>query len=108
MQKQIAALEQIIDWTPKAIQEYCKEITTYFVKTLSENGCEIEDSDTRANHLFGVKIPESIDKDALKETLLKNNVYVSFRGNYIRVSCHLFNTSDDLRVLSDCILNKSL
>lgn len=101
---QIAALQQIIDWTPKAIQEYCKEITTDFVKILSENGCEIENSDARTHHLFGVKIPESIDKEALKESLSKNNVFVSFRGNYIRVSCHLFNTSDNLKVLSDCIL----
>ena len=101
---QIAALQQIIDWTPKAIQEYCKEITTNFVKVLSENGCEIENPDARTHHLFGVKIPESIDKEALKKSLSKNNVFVSFRGNYIRVSCHLFNTTDNLKVLSDCIL----
>ena len=101
---QIAALQQIIDWTPKAIQEYCREITTNFVKVLSENGCEIENPDARTHHLFGVKIPESIDKEALKKSLSKNNVFVSFRGNYIRVSCHLFNTTDNLKVLSDCIL----
>jgi selenocysteine lyase/cysteine desulfurase len=104
IQMQIAALKQIIDWTPIAIQEYCKEITTDFVKVLSDNDCEIENSDVRAHHLFGVKIPERIDKEALKKTLSKNNVYVSFRGNYIRISCHLFNTSDNLKVVSDCIL----
>lgn len=108
VQMQIAALQQIIDWSPKAIQEYCKEITTDFVKVLSENGCKIEDSNARTHHLFGVKIPKKVNKEALKETLSKNNVFVSFRGNYIRVSCHLFNTSADLKVLSDCILNKIL
>jgi selenocysteine lyase/cysteine desulfurase len=101
---QIAALEQIIEWTPKAIQEYCKEITTTFVNVLSNKGCKIENSDARAHHLFGVEIPERINKTKLKETLSKNNVFVSFRGNYIRVSCHLFNTSNDLKALSDCIL----
>ncbi|WKD86331.1 putative cysteine desulfurase [Polaribacter huanghezhanensis] len=101
---QIAALEQIIEWTPKAIQEYCKGITSDFVDVLKEKGCIIENFDDRAHHLFGVEIPEKINKAKLKETLSKNNVFVSFRGNYIRVSCHLFNTSKDLKVLSDCIL----
>ena len=105
VQMQIAALEQIIKWTPRAIQEYCKEITTDFVEVLKENGCTIENSNNRAHHLFGIEIPEKIDKSKLKETLSKKNVFVSFRGNYIRVSCHLFNTSDDLKALSDCIIN---
>ncbi len=102
---QIAALQQIIEWTPKAIQEYCKEITFDFTKTVTENGCVIENSNARAHHLFGIQIPEKINKSTLKETLAKNNVFVSFRGNYIRVSCHLFNTSADLKALSDCILS---
>ncbi|WP_347173733.1 aminotransferase class V-fold PLP-dependent enzyme [Polaribacter uvawellassae] len=102
---QIAALQQIIEWTPKAIQDYCKEITSNFVELLKENGCIIENSDARAHHLFGVEIPIEIDKTALKEKLANNNVFVSFRGNYIRVSCHLFNTEEDLKVLSNCILS---
>ena len=102
---QIAALEQIIKWTPKAIQEYCKEITSSFVSELKENGCSIENSDNRAHHLFGVEISEKVNRIKLKETLSKNNVFVSFRGNYIRVSCHLFNTKNDLKALSDCIIS---
>jgi len=104
VQMQIAALEQIITWTPKAIQNYCKEITSGFAEILKENGCFIEDSNFRAHHLFGVKIPEQINKNQLKQSLAKNNIFVSFRGNYIRVSCHLFNTPKDLKMLSDCIL----
>ena len=96
---QIAALKQIIEWTPKAIQEYCKDISAEAVKELRKLGCKIEDDDKRTHHLFGIKLPENIDINTLKQDLASNNIYVSFRGKYIRISCHLFNTLKDLNAL---------
>ncbi|MBQ0788483.1 MAG: aminotransferase class V-fold PLP-dependent enzyme [Oceanihabitans sp.] len=96
---QIAALQQILEWTPKAIQAYCKTISAEAVKELKALGCEIEDDNYRTHHLFGIKLPKNIDLDTLKKELSSNNVFVSFRGNYIRISCHLFNTSQDFKQL---------
>lgn len=104
---QIAALKQILEWTPKAIQEYCKSISAEAVKELKTLGCQIEEDNYRSHHLFGIKLPENLDIKALKQDLSNNNVFVSFRGSYIRVSCHLFNTSDDFKPLISC-LNKFL
>jgi selenocysteine lyase/cysteine desulfurase len=100
---QIAALKQVIEWTPKAIQAYCKEISTEAVKELKALGCEIEDDNYRTHHLFGIKLPESIDIDALKKDLFSKNIFVSFRGNYIRISCHLYNTAEDFKPLITCL-----
>ena len=49
--------------------------------------------------LFGIKIPEHIHVDYLKSVLKANNIYVSFRGKYMRVSCHIFNDVLDFEKL---------
>ncbi|WP_339883606.1 aminotransferase class V-fold PLP-dependent enzyme [Polaribacter vadi] len=101
---QIAALEQVLQWTPKAIQEYCKDITSETVITLKEKGCFIENDAFRTHHLFGVELPKQMDIDVLKSTLKEANIFISFRGNYIRLSCHLYNTKNDFKKLTDCII----
>ena len=100
---QIEALKQIISWTPKAIQDYCKTISTKAVNDLRRLGCIIEDDAYRSHHLFGIKLPEDLDIKALKDGLSEKNVFVSFRGNYIRISCHLFNTPEDFNPLIACL-----
>jgi selenocysteine lyase/cysteine desulfurase len=102
---QIAALKQVLIWTPKAIQEYCEEITSEAVMLLKENGCFIEEEDFRTHHLFGVMLPERLDLTKLKTLLLEAHIFISFRGNYIRLSCHVYNTKEDFKKLTNCILS---
>ncbi len=99
---QIAALKQVIEWTPIAIQEYCKAISSEAVLELKALGCNIEDDRYRTHHLFGIKLPDNLDIKVLKAALADHNIFVSFRGNYIRISCHLFNTAEDFKKLVTC------
>lgn len=98
----IASISQLMEWQPKNIQEYTKEISKTAIKELQNLGCFIEEETYRANHLFGIYLPKNIDSTKLKEQFTKNNIYVSFRGNAIRVSCHLYNTKDDFDKLVAC------
>ncbi|WP_418604341.1 aminotransferase class V-fold PLP-dependent enzyme [Hwangdonia sp.] len=100
---QIEALNQVLEWTPKRIQDYCKDISAEAVKELKNLGCIIEDDHYRTHHLFGIKLPKELNLDALKKDLFSKNIFVSFRGNYIRISCHLFNTAEDFKPLVACI-----
>jgi selenocysteine lyase/cysteine desulfurase len=100
---QIEALKQVIDWTPKAIQDYCRSISYKATQQLTDLGCQIEHPDDRTHHLFGVKLPKHIDLKQLKTALQKQHIYVSFRGQYIRISCHLYNTEKDFQTLVNCI-----
>lgn len=100
---QIAALKQVIEWSPKKIQEYCKSISADAVKDLRALGCIIEDDNYRSHHLFGIKLPDDLDVNILKSALAEQHIFVSFRGNYIRISCHLFNTSEDFKKLVACM-----
>ncbi|MBN8576305.1 MAG: aminotransferase class V-fold PLP-dependent enzyme [Cytophagales bacterium] len=92
----LQALKQINEWKPKAIQQYCQSITERPVGILREAGFWIEDDDARGYHLFGIRLPEGIDLEAVKKRIVKNKISVSFRGNVIRVSPHLYNTEKDL------------
>lgn len=100
---QIAALTQLLDWTPKAIQDYCRSISNVAVKELTNLGCLIEDETYRAHHLFGIKLPNGIAISQLKSALQEQQIHVSFRGEYIRISCHLYNTKTDFDKLVNCI-----
>ncbi|WP_460218677.1 aminotransferase class V-fold PLP-dependent enzyme [Psychroserpens sp. MEBiC05023] len=100
---QIEALKQVIEWTPKAIQDYCRSISIEASEELMALGCLIEHPDYRTHHLFGIKLPQQLNINALKSALLKAHIFVSFRGQYIRVSCHLFNTKADFNALVKCI-----
>lgn len=100
---QIAALQQVINWKPENIQQYCATITEDLVTELEKLGCFVEDRQFRSHHLFGVELPHQLDKELLKEKLKENHIYISFRGDYIRISCHVYNTKEDFEKLVNCI-----
>ena len=98
----VASLKQIIAWKPSAIQAYTKKISKDAIVKLREMGCEIANENERAGHLFGIYLPQNINIDVLKEEFEKQQVYVSFRGSAVRVSCHLFNDKKDFDKLVSC------
>jgi selenocysteine lyase/cysteine desulfurase len=73
------------------------------VSELKSLDCFIENDLDRAHHLFGVALPKHVNIEALKAELSNQNIFVSFRGNYIRLSCYLFNTSEDFNTLLNCM-----
>jgi selenocysteine lyase/cysteine desulfurase len=95
-------IEQLLKWEPKNIQTHCDEITKEAIADLREMHCFIENDDYRSKHLFGVKIADNMDMEKLQSELSENNVYVSTRGDYIRVSPHVFNSKEDLQKLVEC------
>lgn len=101
----VAAIEQLLEWTPEGIQDYCINISEEALEELKEMGCTIEDKAHRVNHLFGIRLGSKFDMDKIKKSMAKNNVYVSFRGNAIRVAPHLYNTKSDFDKLVYCIKN---
>ena len=97
------AIKQIIEWSPSDIQKYCYKISNEALKELQKLGFKIEDSNYRSHHLIGIKIPDFVNIEKLKQQFAKNAIYLSFRGNYIRVAPHLFNTKEDFTQLVDSI-----
>ena len=93
------ALEQLLSWKPQHIQDYCNSISAEVVNTLRSKGCFIEDDAYRSHHLFGIYLPKHMDLNVLKKRLEDAKVVVSYRGNAIRVSPHVYNTTEDFERL---------
>ncbi|MEO5976674.1 MAG: aminotransferase class V-fold PLP-dependent enzyme [Chryseolinea sp.] len=91
----LKSIQQLKKWGVANIQSYCKEITSWAIHDLMEKGYWIESEEYRCSHLFGVRL-NGRDIQKLKVELLKNKVFVSFRGNAIRVSPNVYNTPRDL------------
>jgi selenocysteine lyase/cysteine desulfurase len=99
----LTAIEQIIKWGPENIQQYCKGLISKPVGFLREMGCWIEDDAYRAAHLFGIRLNENFDFEALKKQFAASKVHVSLRGDSIRIAPNVYNTPEDMERLVKCI-----
>ncbi len=93
------AIQQVNEWGPENIQDYCNQLTVPYLKELKALGFQVEDEEYRGQHLFGLRLPEYLDMEAIKSKLLQEHIYVSVRGTSIRVSPHLYNAEDDFEKL---------
>lgn len=103
-----AAIQQINAWRPERIQEYCQHISTEAMQQLQQMGCQIDQSPEVAHHLRGVRLPQSMDVNLLTQKLKERNIYVSKRGNAIRIAPHLYNTGAELKCLVGAFMEVSL
>ena len=97
------ALKQINLWTVESIESYCKNLIQPLIKYLTRLGVVLENEDYFSSHLFSLKLPPSINIDKLKENLTNHNIYISIRGEYIRVSVNVFNDTADINKLIEVI-----
>ena len=101
----LEALKQINQWKPLAIQQYCKSITQKPLALLREAGFWIEDESSRAYHLFGIRLPEEMNMITVKKQVAKNKISVSYRGDVIRVSPHVYNSEKEILKLVNVLIN---
>ncbi len=100
----IAALDQLLEWGPPAIEEYCRHLARHLFEPLAQHGFQVDEEDGRAAHIFGIRAPAHLDTAALKADLDRRSIYVSLRGAAIRVSPNVYNTADDMTALRDALL----
>jgi selenocysteine lyase/cysteine desulfurase len=94
-----ASIQQILEWGVENIQNYCDQLSRPMMRFFHENGFGFEEGDYRAKHLFGVMLPQELDREKLLQHLKEKQIYVSVRGEGVRISLHLFNTEADLEAL---------
>ena len=100
---QTEALRMINEVGPLAIQQHCKEISTSFIQQIQQDGAWMENANDRAAHLLGVKLPDGTDIKLLKLLLEKEHVFVSVRGNFVRIAPHVYNSEAHFQKLLDSI-----
>lgn len=95
----LEALRQVNEWGPENIQSYCGSITEKGIEQLRKHGCWVEESAFRGHHLFGIRFPNGSNLEKIKEQVRKKKISVSFRGDSMRVSPHVYNTAAEFNLL---------
>lgn len=95
----IAALEQVLEWQPARIQDYCAALTGDLMTQVGALGYQVEDAAWRGAHLFGLRAPAGADITAVGDRLRAHKVHVSLRGSAIRVAPHVYNDRRDIDAL---------
>lgn len=98
------AIRQINEWGTENIQSYCQKLLDPYLPELKEMDIYIEDGAYCGHHLFGLRLPEQIEIEDIKNKLEEQRIFISVRGNSIRVSPHLYNTSYDIGRLIEILM----
>jgi selenocysteine lyase/cysteine desulfurase len=97
----IAALEQLLHWGVENIQQYCHRLTLDTIPYWRERGDYwVETPDWRSAHLFGVQLPAYTDANHLMQRLRERKIYVSMRGDFVRIAPNVYNNGDDIQALT--------
>ncbi len=103
----VAALRQLLDWGVEPIRETLRALTGQIEREAQRLGLEPVPAERRGDHLLGIRAPRPLPPD-LTTRLAAAQVYVSVRGQSIRVSPHVYNTEEDVRrfvsVLADTLV----
>jgi selenocysteine lyase/cysteine desulfurase len=90
-----AALGRILEWGVDEIAATLSAMTTAIAERAAEFGFAAAGTDERAGHYLGLRAEGGVP-NGLLEALAGRGVFVSVRGDSIRVTPHLYNSDDDV------------
>ncbi len=98
------AIRQILEWGPENIQAYCAGLVRQVTGLLAETEFALAPAQEHAANIFGIHLPDPGKAPHILAELKRREVYVSLRGDSVRVSPHLYNTAEDMAVLAEALL----
>ena len=101
----ISALKQLLDIGIDNIQNYCYNLTAEAVQTWTSQGYWVEEAAYRGGHLFGIQLPKGVSGVDLLEKLKKAHIYVSMRGDFVRISPNIYNDKADIDALTAVLMS---
>jgi selenocysteine lyase/cysteine desulfurase len=97
-----AALRQILDWGVESIQETLRELTRRAAQGAQVLGLEVPPEAHRGGHLVGLRRRGGYPPD-VPARLAARQIYVSVRGDNLRVSPHLYNSAAEVDRLLEAL-----
>ncbi len=95
----VAALEQTLAWGADDIAVTLAETTRVIAERAAALGLQALPSHLRAGHFLALRFPNGMPI-ALTERLAAAGVSASVRGEYLRITPHLYNDETDVRTLT--------
>ena len=101
-----AALRQILAWGVEAIEHRLSSLTDDIAQRAVYAGYEVMPYEQRCRHMIGIRLPGGVPA-SLPAALVAAGVYVSVRGDFIRVAPYLYNDASDIErlfaVVASCV-----
>lgn len=94
----LAALNQLLDWDVDRVRATISPLARRIADGARAMGCEALEEGERVGHIVGVRLPDGVPP-GLTARLEEAGVYVSVRGDAIRVSPHVYNDEVDVEKL---------
>jgi selenocysteine lyase/cysteine desulfurase len=91
-----AALELFRQWQVARVRSYCYDVSKKLIECARSAGYEVPEDGAHAANIFGIRPPAGTDLQALGRALQEHRIYVSVRGDAIRVSTHVYNDDIDI------------
>ncbi len=99
----VAALEELLERRPERVQAYCADLFREPIRALCSHGYRVEDEASSSRHLFGVRLPQEVDLETLRTALEARHIYVSVRGDAVRVAPNVYNDEADAAALVEVL-----
>ena len=90
----IAALDQLLEWTPERISASIGSLSQRIIEAVAPLGLTALPAAVRSPHYLGLSAKHL--PDDLPARLARRNVYVSARGDRLRLSPHVYNDDEDI------------
>lgn len=97
------SLDQLSKWTAQGIQDYAQSLKRELLDFQQERDLSLEMGGFTSNHLFGLPLKSGTDPKEIKEKLEAAQVYVSVRGQSLRISLNVFNQLRDVERLKEAL-----
>jgi selenocysteine lyase/cysteine desulfurase len=98
----IAALTQILEWGVARIEASLLPLTNRIAQLAADCNCSVLPAADRSAHLIGIRPPGGISPE-MPRILRDAGVYVSMRGDCIRIAPHLYNEPKDVEHLFEVL-----
>jgi selenocysteine lyase/cysteine desulfurase len=98
----VVGLEQLLAWGTERIAATLRAKTAAIAQRALALGIRAAPSHLRAGHYLGLRLPRGASR-RLPEQLAERQVYVSVRGDSLRVTPHLYNHEQDLERLFEVL-----
>lgn len=98
----IAAFDFLLEFGIEAIAQNLGRTTSRIAEAASRQGLTAAPLGKRAPHFLSLGFPDGVP-DGLTEKLAERRVFVSLRGQSLRVTPHLYNTKEDADALLETL-----
>jgi len=95
----IEAMRFLNNLTPERIFTHIRELNETLAGGLQKLGFEVVPSRCRSGHMIGARAPAGVCVKEMCGRLREKDIFLSVRGNSLRISPHIYNRAQDIEKL---------